>query len=73
MLRRLACRTAGRMPGHCTLDTGGTSASMFTLPLLVIALALVGLGFATSNALEVVIGAICLVAALSKPHHGDAH
>ncbi|MBA1287411.1 hypothetical protein [Pseudomonas japonica] len=73
MLRRLACRTAGRMPGNCTLDTGGTSASMFTLPLLVIALALVGLGFATANALEVVIGAICLVAALSKPHQGEAH
>lgn len=67
MLRRLACRTAGRMPGTLNLEDRGNSASMFTLPLLLIAVALVGLGLATANALEVAIGAICLVAALSKP------
>jgi hypothetical protein len=46
---------------------GSISASMFTFPLLVIALALIGLGLVSLNPLEVVIGAICLVAALSKP------
>lgn len=67
MFRRLACRTAGRVPGNGTTMSSNTSASMFTLPLLVIALLLVGLGVATVNPLEVVIGGICLVAALSKP------
>ncbi|WP_148485245.1 hypothetical protein [Pseudomonas massiliensis] len=66
MLRRLACRTAGRVPAGFP-TTGEASTSMFTLPLLGIAVALIGLGVATANALEVVIGGICLVAALSKP------
>ncbi|WP_263264385.1 hypothetical protein [Pseudomonas sp. RIT-PI-S] len=67
MLRRLACRTAGRMPGNFTSVAGNTSAMMFTLPLLVIALSLLGLGLTTANPLEAVIGALCLIAALSKP------
>lgn len=66
MLRRLACRTAGRVPAGFP-TTGEASTSIFTLPLLGIAVALIGLGVATANALEVVIGGICLVAALSKP------
>jgi hypothetical protein len=66
MFRRLASRTAGRVPGN-TLSLGGSTSAMFTLPLLVIALALVGLGLATANLLDVMIGGLCLVAALSKP------
>ncbi|MBF7141344.1 MULTISPECIES: hypothetical protein [Pseudomonas] len=67
MLRRLACRTAGRMPADDLLATATPAAALFTFPLLLIAIALVGLGIATHSAPSAAIGAICLVAALSKP------
>lgn len=67
MFRRLACRTAGPMPGASLSMATQASASVVTLPLLVIAVALIALGVATATPLEVAIGGICLIAALSKP------
>lgn len=67
MFRRLACRTAGPMPGAGIPMANQASASVFTLPLLIIAVALIALGVVTATPLEVAIGAICLIAALSKP------
>jgi hypothetical protein len=73
MLRRLACRTAGRLPGNGVVSAATPSALLFTFPLLLIALALIGLGITSANGLEVAIGAICLVAALSKPQGAAQH
>lgn len=65
MLKRIADRAAARFAGTHDCPIQQTRA-MLVVPMAVVAASLIGHGLVSASPVEIVLGALCLVAAISE-------